>query len=152
MSQAHLEHTLPLVSSEIVLLVIIGSSVALFEISSIKFQNPQSAREWILLISMGVLGFILQFLLTAGLQLDNSTEASSMLYVQIIFAFAFDWGTLGVILVHGVCLVVLSVYAIHYGAHYRSQVGRLRSVLNQMRRVRCLARRLATTLTQGERS
>jgi drug/metabolite transporter (DMT)-like permease len=79
------------------LLATIGSTVALLAIPGIGFQNPQSAREWILLIAMGVLGFILQFLLTAGLQLDKSSKATSMLYVQIIFALAFDWGIWGVI-------------------------------------------------------
>jgi drug/metabolite transporter (DMT)-like permease len=79
------------------LLATIGSTVALLVIPGIGFQKPQSAREWILLVSMGVLGFILQFLLTAGLQLDKSSKATSMLYVQIIFALAFDWGIWGVI-------------------------------------------------------
>lgn len=79
------------------LLATIGSTVALLVIPGIGFRNPQSAREWILLIAMGVFGFILQFLLTAGLQLDKSSKATSMLYVQVIFALAFDWGIWGVI-------------------------------------------------------
>jgi drug/metabolite transporter (DMT)-like permease len=79
------------------LLATIGSTIALFAIPGISFRNPQSAREWCLLVAMGVLGFVLQFLLTAGLQLDKSSKATSMLYVQIIFALAFDWGIWGVI-------------------------------------------------------
>jgi drug/metabolite transporter (DMT)-like permease len=79
------------------LLATIGSAVALLVIPGIRFQTPQTAREWILLVSMGVLGFILQFLLTAGLQLDKTSKATSMLYVQIILALAFDWGIWGVI-------------------------------------------------------
>ncbi|KAH7389283.1 hypothetical protein DE146DRAFT_159003 [Phaeosphaeria sp. MPI-PUGE-AT-0046c] len=79
------------------LLATIGSAVALLAVPGIGFRNPQSARNWILLIAMGILGFILQFLLTAGLQLDKSSKATSMLYVQIIFALAFDWGIWGVI-------------------------------------------------------
>jgi drug/metabolite transporter (DMT)-like permease len=79
------------------LLATVGSTIALLAIPSIGFRMPQSAREWILLIAMGILGFILQFLLTAGLQLDKSSKATSMLYVQIIFALAFDWGIWGVI-------------------------------------------------------
>jgi drug/metabolite transporter (DMT)-like permease len=79
------------------LLATIGSTIALLAIPGIGFRNPQSAREWVLLIAMGVLGFILQFLLTAGLQLDKSSKATSMLYVQVIFALAFDWGIWGVI-------------------------------------------------------
>ena len=79
------------------LLATVGSAVALLVIPGIGFRNPQSAREWILLVAMGVFGFVLQFLLTAGLQLDKSSKATSMLYVQIIFALAFDWGIWGVI-------------------------------------------------------
>lgn len=79
------------------LLATIGSAIALLAVPGISFRNPESARNWILLVAMGVLGFILQFLLTAGLQLDKSSKATSMLYVQIIFALAFDWGIWGVI-------------------------------------------------------
>ncbi|KAH7085206.1 hypothetical protein BKA63DRAFT_13321 [Paraphoma chrysanthemicola] len=79
------------------LLATVGSSIALLVIPGIGFRMPQAPREWILLVTMGVLGFVLQFLLTAGLQLDKSSKATSMLYVQIIFALAFDWGIWGVI-------------------------------------------------------
>jgi drug/metabolite transporter (DMT)-like permease len=79
------------------LLATVGSALALFAIPGIEFHNPQSAQEWILLTAMGVLGFILQFLLTAGLQLDKTSKATSMLYVQIILALAFDWSIWGVI-------------------------------------------------------
>tara|TARA_R110002003_G_scaffold448_22_gene20020 strand:+ start:5471 stop:6508 length:1038 start_codon:yes stop_codon:yes gene_type:complete len=79
------------------LLATVGSTIALLVIPGIRFRMPQSAREWILLVAMGVFGFVLQFLLTAGLQLDKSSKATSMLYVQIIFALAFDWGIWGVI-------------------------------------------------------
>lgn len=79
------------------LLATIGSTIALLAIPGIGFRTPQAARDWILLVAMGVFGFILQFLLTAGLQLDKSSKATSMLYVQIIFALAFDWGIWGVI-------------------------------------------------------
>jgi drug/metabolite transporter (DMT)-like permease len=79
------------------LLSTVGSTIALLVIPDIGFRNPQSAREWILLIAMGIFGFALQFLLTAGLQLDKSSKATSMLYIQVIFALAFDWGIWGVI-------------------------------------------------------
>lgn len=79
------------------LLATLGSAIALVAIPGIGFRTPQSTREWILLVAMGVFGFVLQFLLTAGLQLDKSSKATSMLYVQIIFALAFDWGIWGVI-------------------------------------------------------
>jgi drug/metabolite transporter (DMT)-like permease len=79
------------------LLATLGSGIALLAIPGIGFQMPRSAREWILLIAMGAFGFILQFLLTAGLQMDRSSKATSMLYVQILFALGFDWGIWGVV-------------------------------------------------------
>lgn len=56
-----------------------GSAIALLTIPGIRFTMPHGAREWVLLILLGVLGFVLQFLLTAGLQLDKSSRATSML-------------------------------------------------------------------------
>jgi drug/metabolite transporter (DMT)-like permease len=75
----------------------VGSSVALIVIPGIRFTMPHGPREWILLSLLGTLGFVLQFLLTAGLQLDKSSKATSMLYSQVIFALVFDWGIWGVL-------------------------------------------------------
>jgi len=79
------------------ILATLGSAVALLAIPGIGFTMPEGPREWILLILLGTLGFVLQFLLTAGLQLDKSSKATAMLYMQIIFALAFDWGIWGVL-------------------------------------------------------
>ncbi|EDU39585.1 RhaT Permease metabolite transporter DMT superfamily [Pyrenophora tritici-repentis] len=74
-----------------------GSAIALLLVPGIGFHKPHSAHEWILHIGVGVCGFALQFLMTAGLQLDRTSKATSMLYFQIIIALAFDWGIWGVI-------------------------------------------------------
>ncbi|KAG0649054.1 putative transport [Hyphodiscus hymeniophilus] len=74
-----------------------GSALALLAIPGIGFSMPHGAREWGLLVFLGVLGFVLQFLLTAGLQLDKSSKATSMLYSQIVFALLFDWAIWGVL-------------------------------------------------------
>ncbi|RFU27815.1 hypothetical protein B7463_g8512, partial [Scytalidium lignicola] len=74
-----------------------GSAAALLIIPGIGFTMPQSHREWILLLLLGILGFVLQFLLTAGLQLDKSSKATSMLYSQVLFALGFDWAIWGVL-------------------------------------------------------
>lgn len=79
------------------ILASIGSAIALLAIPDIGFVMPADALEWILLILLGVLGFVLQFLLTAGLQLDKSSKATSMLYTQVLFALAFDWAVWGVL-------------------------------------------------------
>lgn len=75
----------------------VGSSTALLAIPGIGFVLPHSPQEWALLLLMGVLGFILQFLLTKGLTLDKSPKATSMLYTQVIFALMFDWAIWGVL-------------------------------------------------------
>lgn len=75
----------------------VGSTIALLVIPGISFILPPSPREWILLLLLGVLGFALQFLLTAGLQLDKSSKATSMIYTQALFALTFDWTIWGVL-------------------------------------------------------
>lgn len=74
-----------------------GSAGALLALPGIGFVMPHNATEWALLLAMGVFGFALQFLLTAGLQLDKSPKATAMLYVQVIFALGFDFGIWGVV-------------------------------------------------------
>lgn len=74
-----------------------GSAAALLVIPGMEFTAPASTREWVLLLLLGVLGFVLQFLLTAGLQLDRSSKATSMLYTQVLFALSFDWAIWGVL-------------------------------------------------------
>lgn len=39
----------------------------------------------------------MQFLLTAGLRLEKSSRATNMVFVQMVFALAFDWGVWGVV-------------------------------------------------------
>ncbi|KKY35003.1 putative duf6 domain protein [Diaporthe ampelina] len=79
------------------LIATVGSAVALLAAPGIGFAMPRSAREWALLVLLGSLGFVLQFLLTSGLQLDKSPKATSMLYTQVIFALIFDWAIWGVL-------------------------------------------------------
>jgi drug/metabolite transporter (DMT)-like permease len=75
----------------------VGSAVALVIIPGISFTMPDGPREWILLLTLGIFGFGLQFLLTAGLQLDRSSKATSMMYTQVLFALSFDWAIWGVL-------------------------------------------------------
>ncbi|KFY26702.1 hypothetical protein V493_03923 [Pseudogymnoascus sp. VKM F-4281 (FW-2241)] len=74
-----------------------GSAAALLLVPGISFTTPRGVREWVLVVVLGVLGFALQFLLTAGLQLDRSSKATSMLYTQVLFALSFDFAIWGVL-------------------------------------------------------
>jgi drug/metabolite transporter (DMT)-like permease len=98
------------------LLSTVGSTFALLVIPGMGFTMPQGAREWTLLLLLGVLGFVLQFLLTAGLQLDKSSRATSMLYLQVVSALIFDWAIWGVLptglsLLGGSIVIVSTLWA-----------------------------------------
>lgn len=68
----------------------IVSAVALLVVPSIGFKLPATFMQWSYLIFLGVCGFIMQFLLTAGLQYDKGSSATNMVYTQMLFALAFD--------------------------------------------------------------
>ncbi|KAE8354469.1 hypothetical protein BDV28DRAFT_84039 [Aspergillus coremiiformis] len=97
------------------------STVAILVMPSIALELPGTLVEWTLLLGLGVCGFLLQFLLTAGLSytppprklsaLDGREEseapkvssrsssgsrATSMIYMQMVFALFYDrvvWGS-----------------------------------------------------------
>ncbi|KAK4167411.1 hypothetical protein QBC43DRAFT_311811 [Cladorrhinum sp. PSN259] len=56
----------------------------------IKFGLPASAYEWVLLLSLGLCGFIMQFMLTAGIGGEKSNRATAMVYTHMLFAAGFD--------------------------------------------------------------
>ncbi|KAG5991767.1 hypothetical protein E4U54_003817 [Claviceps lovelessii] len=57
---------------------------------SLRWVSPTSLRQWLLLLSLGALGFVMQYLLTAGLGADKSNRANAMVYTQMLFAVSFD--------------------------------------------------------------
>ena len=89
------------------LLVSIGS----FFVPGVDFRLPATVREWSLLIFLGVCGFVMQFLLTAGLAYEKNSRATQMVYTQMLFALAFDkvfwnqspgwWSIVGSLLIIG---------------------------------------------------
>lgn len=78
-------------------LATLSSTIILLITPDIGFTMPRGVREWVLLMLLGVFGFALQFLLTAGLQMDKSSKATAMLYTQIVFALIFDWAIWGML-------------------------------------------------------
>ncbi|MCJ1300486.1 hypothetical protein MMC08_003283 [Hypocenomyce scalaris] len=98
------------------LMCTVVTMILLIFIPGIGFQLPANLRQWGLLISLGVFGFLLQFLMTAGLQLDNSNRVMNMLYIQIVFALALDkliWGTLPdwMSIAGGILVLTSTIYA-----------------------------------------
>ncbi|VBB83645.1 Putative Protein similar to YPL264C of Saccharomyces cerevisiae [Podospora comata] len=77
---------------------------------AIRFGFPSSGYQWFLLGSLGICGFGLQFLLTAGLAGEKSNRATAMVYTHMLFAAGFDrWvfgHTMGLWSVMGCALIL----------------------------------------------
>lgn len=92
------------------------SFVALLAIPGIGFRLPSSLLQWTYLIFLGISGFVMQIMLTAGLAHERSSRATNMIYTQMLFALAFDkivwnstpgvWSILGSSLILGSAVYV----------------------------------------------
>ncbi|KAL2131469.1 hypothetical protein VTI74DRAFT_4980 [Chaetomium olivicolor] len=51
---------------------------------------PSSLYEWFLLLSLGLCGFVMQFMMTAGIGGEKSNRATAMVYTHMLFAAGFD--------------------------------------------------------------
>ncbi|KAJ5622855.1 hypothetical protein N7490_011460 [Penicillium lividum] len=82
------------------------SLVAMAAVPGVPFRLPSTTLEWSFMAGLGVCGFLLQFLLTAGLSYvppaevsvgkGQGSRATSMVYTQVVFALFYDkmvWGT-----------------------------------------------------------
>lgn len=100
----------------------IVSIVAMLALPDVGFLLPRSMKDWAMLFFLGICGFIMQFLLAAGLQHEKSSRATNMVYTQMLFALAFDklvWGTTpGVLSIMGSSLILGS--AIYVAMHKES--------------------------------
>ncbi|KAI8957023.1 hypothetical protein F5Y11DRAFT_341119 [Daldinia sp. FL1419] len=77
-------------------LATVGSFVLILIIPGLQFEIPQSATQWGLLVAIGISGFLLQFLLTEGLQREKAGRATNLIYTQMVFALILErvvWGT-----------------------------------------------------------
>lgn len=68
----------------------IVSAVSMAVLPGIPFLLPADLKEWGYLVFLGICGFAMQFLLSAGLQLEKSSRATNMVYTQMLFALIFD--------------------------------------------------------------
>ncbi|KAK0652077.1 hypothetical protein B0T16DRAFT_321267 [Cercophora newfieldiana] len=57
---------------------------------AIRFALPASAVQWLLLLSLGLCGFIMQFMLTSGIGGKKSNKAMAMVYTHMLFAAGYD--------------------------------------------------------------
>lgn len=74
----------------------IGSFLALLIHPDLHFVMPQSSGQWGLIAVIGLTGFLLQFLLTEGLQREKAGRATNLMYLQLVLALIIErviWGT-----------------------------------------------------------
>lgn len=71
------------------------SALAMVTLPGVPFLLPADGKEWSYLIFLGICGFAMQFLLSAGLQIEKSSRATNMVYTQMLFALIFDKAVFG---------------------------------------------------------
>ena len=93
-----------------------GSALIIFLHPDITFTMPENLSQWGLIAIIGFAGFLLQFLLTEGLQREKAGRATNLTYLQLVFALIIErtvWGTtpplesfMGAILIIGAAIWV----------------------------------------------
>ena len=84
-SRAH-----PLISVSLFsLYATVVSTIAIIALQ-IPFHYPRTFLGWFEWVIIGVSGFAAQFLLTAGLQRERAGRGTTMVYLQMVFAFGFE--------------------------------------------------------------
>lgn len=77
---------------------------------AVRFAWPASAFQWMLLLSLGLCGFVMQFMLTSGIGGKRSNKAMAMVYTHMLFAAGYDkWvfgHDMGIVSVVGCGLIV----------------------------------------------
>jgi drug/metabolite transporter (DMT)-like permease len=74
----------------------VGSAAVLLIHPDLHFVMPESASQWGLIAVIGLTGFLLQFLLTEGLQREKAGRATNLMYLQLVLALIIErviWGT-----------------------------------------------------------
>ncbi|KAL8804238.1 MAG: hypothetical protein Q9182_002692 [Xanthomendoza sp. 2 TL-2023] len=66
------------------------ATTILLLVPGMEFKLPSGPKQWIYLVFLGVCGFVMQVLLTAGLSYEKSSRATNMVYTNMLFALAFD--------------------------------------------------------------
>lgn len=78
------------------LIATVASFVVILVHPSLHFTLPTTALQWGLIAIIGLFGFLLQFLLTEGLQREKGGRATNLTYLQLVFALVVErviWGT-----------------------------------------------------------
>ncbi|KAI0004359.1 DUF6-domain-containing protein [Xylariaceae sp. FL0662B] len=74
----------------------LGSAFSILVHPDLEFILPKGVLQWVLIVVIGIAGFLLQFLLTEGLQREKAGRATNVIYIQMVFALIIErviWGT-----------------------------------------------------------
>jgi drug/metabolite transporter (DMT)-like permease len=74
----------------------LGSTLIILVHPDLHFVMPKTPSQWSLITIIGLFGFLLQFLLTEGLQREKGGRATNLTYLQLVFALVVErviWGT-----------------------------------------------------------
>jgi drug/metabolite transporter (DMT)-like permease len=98
------------------LIATIASFAIILVHPSLHFVMPKTLGQWGLIAIIGLFGFLLQFLLTEGLQREKGGRATNLTYLQLVFALVVEkviWGTtppveslVGAVLIIGAAIAV----------------------------------------------
>lgn len=100
------------------LFTLVASFVGIILLPGLSFQIPHTTKQWSLLTAIGITGFFMQYLLTAGMQREKAARAIAMTYTQLVYASVFDYVVNGTIpagwSLMGEMVIVLAVFSIVY--------------------------------------
>ncbi|KAK1976715.1 integral membrane protein DUF6 [Colletotrichum cereale] len=79
-------------ASSTIVSIIVLTAAPLLDVGQpvLRWGLPQTGRQWLFMVLLGIFGFIMLFLMTAGLRTDRSNRANAMIYTHMIFAAGFD--------------------------------------------------------------
>ena len=106
----------------------VGSAAAIALVPGIPaIPMPRGWLEWGLVAGLAFTGFVVQWTLTKGLQLEKAGRGLQMMYVQLVFAALFEWAVWGDVMkgwrAVGAVVVLASVGGVQWWKHPESDVG-----------------------------
>ncbi|KAL0932735.1 integral membrane protein duf6 [Colletotrichum truncatum] len=90
------------------------TTISFFLMKSIHLTRSPIA--WLKLMPLGIFGFTMEYLLTAGIANDSSSAATIMIYSQVLWALLLDWviwrASVNLLAMIGIASVVASLFLV----------------------------------------
>ncbi|ESW97225.1 hypothetical protein KL918_000833 [Ogataea parapolymorpha] len=84
-------HAHPLLTVSIFALITFILSSAGAIIFQLPLQIPHTLNQWLLLSTVGIAGFVMQYLSTMGMQREKAARAMSMSYTQLLYTTVLEY-------------------------------------------------------------